>query len=62
MMDAYVIGLDYGTDSVRAVLLNTTTGKEEATSVHFYKRWSTHAFAIPYKISSDSIPRIILRG
>ena len=47
MMDAYVIGLDYGTDSVRAVLLNTTTGKEEATSVHFYKRWSTHAFCDP---------------
>lgn len=47
MMDAYVIGLDYGTDSVRAVLLNTTTGMEEATSVHFYKRWSTHAFCDP---------------
>ena len=38
-MDAFVIGLDYGTDSVRAVLINTCNGKEIAAEVHWYQRW-----------------------
>ncbi|WP_335964328.1 ribulokinase [Galbibacter sp. PAP.153] len=36
---SYVIGLDYGTDSVRAVLLNATNGEEMATDVAYYQRW-----------------------
>lgn len=44
---AYVIGLDYGTDSVRAVLVNAKNGKEEATSVHYYQRWKSLKYCKP---------------
>jgi L-ribulokinase len=38
--DKYVIGVDYGTDSVRSVLLNAIDGKEMASSVFYYPRWA----------------------
>ncbi len=31
-MNNYVIGLDYDSDSVRVMLVNTNTGKEEASA------------------------------
>ena len=46
-MGAYVIGLDYGTDSVRAVLLDTLNGEQLATSVHYYQRWKSLAYCNP---------------
>ncbi|MCA6078707.1 ribulokinase [Fulvivirga sedimenti] len=39
MESNYVIGLDFGTDSVRAVLVNTQSGQTLQTSVHHYQRW-----------------------
>ncbi len=35
----YVIGLDYGTDSVRAILVDAQNGKTLETHVHYYQRW-----------------------
>jgi L-ribulokinase len=36
----YVIGLDYGTDSVRTVIINASNGDEVASSVFNYPRWT----------------------
>ena len=37
--NSYVIGVDYGTDSVRSIVVNTASGEEVAASVHHYSRW-----------------------
>jgi L-ribulokinase len=36
---AFVIGIDYGTDSVRSMIVNAITGEEVASSVFYYPRW-----------------------
>lgn len=46
-MSKYVIGLDFGTDSVRAVLVNALDGTVFSTSVHWYQRWADGKFCNP---------------
>jgi len=43
-MKNYVIGLDYGTDSVRAVLIDAENGQELSSDVHWYQRWKNLEF------------------
>jgi L-ribulokinase len=42
--EAYVIGVDYGTDSVRSIIVNALTGEEIAASVFYYPRWKQGYF------------------
>ena len=46
-MKDFVIGLDYGTDSARAVLVNAHTGEQLAEAVHCYARWAEGKFCDP---------------
>ena len=45
----YVIGIDYGTDSVRAVIVNALNGDEVASTVKSYPRWAAGKFCDPSK-------------
>ena len=44
VLDLYVIGVDYGTDSVRSIIVNALTGEEITASVFYYPRWKQGLF------------------
>ena len=49
MEQKFVIGVDYGTDSVRSVIVNAMNGEEVASSVFAYPRWKQGLYCDPSK-------------
>ncbi len=47
LSDSFVIGIDYGTDSVRSIIVNAHSGEEVATSVYHYPRWRDGLYCLP---------------
>jgi L-ribulokinase len=46
-MSKYTLGVDYGTDSVRTVLVDASNGKEISSSVYYYPRWKAGKYCDP---------------
>lgn len=46
-MAKYTIGVDYGSDSVRSIIVDASNGKEMASEVFYYPRWKAGKYCIP---------------
>jgi len=40
----YVIGVDYGSDSVRTIIADAHNGNEIASAIYYYPRWKDHLY------------------
>ena len=45
----WVLGVDFGTDSVRAVVVNAVTGEIKGEGISYYKRWKAGKYQHPEK-------------
>jgi L-ribulokinase len=62
MKDQLVIGVDYGTDSVRSILVDALSGKEIASSVFNYPRWRDGLYCDPSKNQFRQHPQDYIDG
>ena len=47
--EKYVIGVDFGTDSVRSVIINAASGEEITSSIFNYTRWKKGLYCNPFE-------------
>jgi L-ribulokinase len=45
--EKFVLGVDFGTDSVRSIIVNTANGAELSSSVFYYPRWKDGLYCNP---------------
>jgi len=62
MNHPYVIGIDFGTDSVRALVVNAQTGETVGTQVHEYARWKQGLYCDPATSQFRQHPLDYLEG
>ncbi len=62
MNNPYVIGVDFGTDSVRALIVDTQTGQAAGTHVHEYARWKQGLYCDPATSQFRQHPLDYLEG
>ena len=43
----FVIGVDYGTDSVRSIIVDASNGIEICSDIFYYPRWKAGAYCNP---------------
>lgn len=62
MSKKYLIGVDYGTDSVRSIIADASNGNEIASSVFEYPRWKQGKYCVPGKNQFRQHPLDYLEG
>lgn len=58
----YCIGVDFGTDSVRTIIVNASNGNEIASSVFYYPRWRDGLYCNPTENQFRQHPKDYIEG